>query len=109
GVAQGLGQVLGEQLVYDEQGQLVTGSFMDYQLLRAEEMPRIRTGHHVVPCTTNPIGAKGAGESGVTGSVAAAANAIRDALHSRGVRALDLPMTPLRVWTALRDATARQP
>src|SRR5207253_2900378 len=61
GVAQGLGQVLGEQVVYGETGQLLTASFMDYMLPRAEDLPDLRVGHHVVPCTTNPLGVKGAG------------------------------------------------
>jgi carbon-monoxide dehydrogenase large subunit len=102
GVAQGLGQVLGEHLVYDETGQLLTASFMDYMLPRADELPDLRVAHHVVPCTTNPLGVKGAGESGVAGSLPAAVNAVLDALASRGVGHLDLPMTPARVWAALR-------
>ena len=104
GVAQGLGQVLGEGVVYDERGQLLTASFMDYMIPRADDMPDLRVGHHGVPCTTNPLGVKGAGESGVAGSLPSAVNAVLDALASRGVRRLDLPMTPARVWAALRDA-----
>jgi carbon-monoxide dehydrogenase large subunit len=103
GIAQGLGQVLGEHVVYDEHGQLLTGSFMDYPLPRAEDLPALRVGHHGVPCTTNPLGVKGAGESGVAGSLPSAVNAVLDALAGRGVRALDLPMTPSRVWAALRS------
>jgi carbon-monoxide dehydrogenase large subunit len=102
GVAQGLGQVLGEQVVYDEAGQLLTASFMDYMLPRAEDLPDLRVGHHEVPCTTNPLGVKGAGESGVAGSLPSAVNAVLDALASRGVTHLDLPMTPARVWAALQ-------
>ncbi len=102
GVAQGLGQVLGEQVVYGETGQLLTASFMDYLLPRADDLPDLRVGHHVVPCPTNPLGVKGAGESGVAGSLPAAVNAVLDALTARGVRHLDLPMTPARVWAALR-------
>jgi carbon-monoxide dehydrogenase large subunit len=101
GVAQGLGQVLGEQVVYDDSGQLLTASFMDYMLPRAADMPALRVGHHEVPCTTNPLGVKGAGESGVAGSLPSAVNAVLDALASRGVTHLDLPMTPARVWAAL--------
>ena len=104
GVAQGLGQVLGEGVVYDERGQLLTASFMDYMIPRADDMPDLRVGHHGVPCTTNPLGVKGAGESGVAGALPSAVNAVLDALASRGVRRLDLPMTPARVWAALRDA-----
>ncbi|HUF93851.1 MAG TPA: xanthine dehydrogenase family protein molybdopterin-binding subunit, partial [Candidatus Limnocylindria bacterium] len=101
GVAQGLGQVLGEQVVYDEAGQLLTASFMEYMLPRAEDVPDLRVGHHEVPCTTNPLGVKGAGESGVAGSLPSAVNAVLDALASRGITHLDLPMTPARVWAAL--------
>jgi carbon-monoxide dehydrogenase large subunit len=102
GIAQGLGQVLGEHVVYDEHGQLLTASFMDYMLPRADDLPGLRVGHHAVPCTTNPLGVKGAGESGVAGALPSAVNAVLDALGSRGVRALDLPMSPARVWAALR-------
>jgi carbon-monoxide dehydrogenase large subunit len=104
GVAQGLGQVLGEEVVYDDSGQLQTASFMDYMVPRADDVPDLRVGHHVVPCTTNPLGVKGAGESGVAGSLPSAVNAVLDALASRGIGELDLPMTPARVWTALRHA-----
>ena len=103
GVAQGLGQVLGEHLVYGEDGQLLTASFMDYAVPRADDLPMLALGHHVAPCTTNPLGAKGAGESGVAGSLPAGVNAILDALASRGVRHLDMPMTPQRVWRALQE------
>jgi carbon-monoxide dehydrogenase large subunit len=106
GVAQGLGQALGEQVIYDEAGQLLTASFMDYMLPRAGDLPALRVDHHVVPCTTNPLGVKGAGESGVAGSLPSAVNAILDALGSRGVHHLDLPLSPARVWTALRAAPA---
>jgi carbon-monoxide dehydrogenase large subunit len=104
GIAQGLGQVLGEHVVYDEHGQLLTASFMDYMLPRADDLPALRVGHHVVPCTTNPLGVKGAGESGVAGSLPSAVNAVLDALAGRGVRELDLPMSPARVWAALQTA-----
>jgi aerobic carbon-monoxide dehydrogenase large subunit len=104
GVAQGLGQVLGEHVVYSEDGQLLTASFMDYRMPRADDLPMLRLGHHVAPCTTNPIGAKGAGESGVAGSLPAAVNAVLDALSTRGVTHLDLPFSPLRVWEALHSS-----
>jgi carbon-monoxide dehydrogenase large subunit len=106
GVAQGLGQVLGEHVVYGEDGQLLTATFMDYRLPRADDLPPLRVGHHAVPCATNPLGVKGAGESGVAGSLPSAVNAVLDALASRGVRHLDLPMTPARVWAAMHDAAA---
>jgi carbon-monoxide dehydrogenase large subunit len=102
GVAQGLGQVLGEQVVYGDDGQLLTASFMDYTLLRADDLPMLRLGHHAAPCTTNPLGVKGAGESGVAGSLPAGVNAVLDALAARGVKHLDMPMTPQRVWQALQ-------
>jgi len=101
GIAQGLGQVLGEHVVYDEHGQLLTASFMDYMLPRADDLPALRVGHHGVPCTTNPLGVKGAGESGVAGALPSAVNAVLDALSTRGVRELDMPMSPARVWAAL--------
>jgi carbon-monoxide dehydrogenase large subunit len=104
GVAQGLGQILGEHVIYDADGQLVTASFMDYPMPRAADVPPLSVHHHVVPCTTNPLGAKGAGESGVAGALPSAVNAVLDALGSRGVTHLDLPMTPPRVWAALRSA-----
>ncbi len=102
GVAQGLGQVLGEQVVYGEDGQLLTASFMDYTIPRADDLPLLALGHHVARCTTNPLGAKGAGESGVAGSLPAGVNAVLDALATRGVKHLDMPMTPQRVWQALQ-------
>jgi carbon-monoxide dehydrogenase large subunit len=102
GIAQGLGQVLGEHVVHDEHGQLLTASFMDYPLPRAEDLPALRVGHHGVPCATNPLGVKGAGESGVAGALPSAVNAVLDALAPRGVTALDLPMSPARVWSALQ-------
>jgi len=104
GVAQGIGQVLGEHVVYAEDGQMLTSSFMDYPVMRADDLPSLRLGHHVVPCVTNPLGVKGAGESGVAGSLPAVANAVLDALAERGVNHLDMPMTPPRVWQALIDA-----
>ena len=100
-VAQGLGQVLGEEIVHDDSGQLLTGSFMDYRVPRADEMPAMKLAHHVVPCKTNPAGVKGAGESGIAGSIPAASCAVLDALARRGVTHLDLPMSSERVWSAL--------
>lgn len=108
GVAQGLGQVLGERMVYGDDGQLVTASFMDYFMPRADDLPSLRVGHHVVPCTTNPLGVKGAGESGVAGSLPAGMNAILDALAEHGVTHLDLPASPQRVWSALHSASRAQ-
>jgi len=101
GIAQGLGQVLGEHVVYDERGQLVTGSFMDYPLPRADDLPSLRVAHHEVPCATNPLGVKGAGESGVAGALPSGVSAILDALSTRGITHLDLPLTAPRIWQAL--------
>jgi aerobic carbon-monoxide dehydrogenase large subunit len=104
GFAQGLGQVLLENAVYDEQGQLLTGSFMDYGIPRADDMPEMRLGEHVVPCTTNPLGVKGVGEAGTTGALPTLMNAILDALAPLGVTTLDMPATPERVWRAIAQA-----
>ena len=101
GVAQGLGQVLGEHAVYDADGQLLAGSFMDYPVPHADTMPSFRLGFHSTRCTTNPLGAKGAGEAGTTGALPAAMNAIIDALATRGITAFDMPATPLKIWNAL--------
>jgi len=107
GVAQGIGQVLGEQVIYGDDGQLLTASFMDYVMPRASNMPEMSVYHYVVPCATNPLGAKGAGESGVAGSLPSAVNAVLDALACRGISQLDLPMTPNRVWLALQRALSK--
>lgn len=107
GVAQALGQVLGESVIYSEHGQLLTSSFMDYPLPRADTVPAILAAHHVVPCTTNPLGVKGAGESGVSGALPAAANAIIHALSERGITRLDMPMSPSAIWEALRSSRRR--
>jgi carbon-monoxide dehydrogenase large subunit len=104
GVVQGLGQVLGEVLHYDSEGQLLTASYMDYPMPRADQVPRLVLDHHVVPCTTHPLGVKGAGESGVAGAWPAAVSALLDALRPAGVRKLDLPFTSERIWAALQAA-----
>jgi aerobic carbon-monoxide dehydrogenase large subunit len=106
GVAQGLGQVLGEHVIYGEDGQLQTASFMDYTMPRAADLPALSVHHHVVPCTTNPLGVKGAGESGVAGALPSGVNAVLDALASRGIAHLDLPMTSPRIWAALQAKAA---
>jgi aerobic carbon-monoxide dehydrogenase large subunit len=99
GVVQGLGQILMEQVVYDAEGQLLSGSFMDYAMPRAEDLCGIAIGHNAVPTKLNPLGAKGAGEAGCVGALAAAMNAIVDAL---GTAEIEMPTTPERVWRALR-------
>ncbi|MGH7089426.1 MAG: xanthine dehydrogenase family protein molybdopterin-binding subunit, partial [Stellaceae bacterium] len=107
GVAQGLGQIFLEGAVYDpESGQLLTGSFTDYALPRAGDMPPIEVRFNEVPCTTNAFGMKGAGEAGSVGSLAAAMNAVLDALAPLGVRTLDMPATPARLRAAIMAAQA---
>jgi aerobic carbon-monoxide dehydrogenase large subunit len=107
GVMQGLGQVLLEQAVYDNDGQLVTGSFMDYAMPRAHDAPMIDVGHHPVPTKGNPIGAKGCGEAGTSGGLPAVANAVVDALSDLGIRHLEMPMTPSRIWQAIETAKGK--
>jgi carbon-monoxide dehydrogenase large subunit len=103
GLAQGAGQVLGELAVYDrESGQLLTGSFMDYAMPRADILNGLTIKEHPVPTATNPLGAKGVGEAGVTGSLPSLMNALRP----RGVKHFDMPASPHRVWAALREAGA---
>jgi carbon-monoxide dehydrogenase large subunit len=107
GVAQGIGQALMEHCVYDrETGQLVTGSFMDYAMPRADDFPNFTIGHVCTPCTTNPLGTKGCGEAGAIGSPPAVINAVLDALSVLGVKDLDMPASPNRVWTAIQNAKA---
>ena len=107
GVVQGLGQVMMEDLVYDEQnGQLLTGSFMDYAMPRAEDFCLFEVAANEIPTQTNPIGAKGAGEAGTVGSIARAMNAIMDALKPLGIRHIDLPATPQKLWRAIQNAGA---
>jgi carbon-monoxide dehydrogenase large subunit len=108
GVAQGLGQGLFEQLAYEaETGQLLSGSFMDYTMPRADDLPLFDVDSHEVPTQVNPLGAKGVGEAGTVGALPALLNAVNDALAPLGVRHLDMPVTPERVWQAIRDAKAR--
>jgi len=109
GVVQGLGQVLLEQAVYDSDGQLVTGSFMDYAMPRAHDAPMINVASHPVPTKSNPLGAKGCGEAGTSGGLPSVANAVIDALSEYGIRHLEMPMTPSRIWHAIRDAKAKRP
>ena len=104
GIIQGMGQVMGEHCVYDGAGQLLTGSFMDYTMPRAGIAPDIRLFDHSVPSPSNPLGVKGAGEAGTTGALPALALAVLDALAPLGVKHLDLPYTPARVWNAIRSA-----
>src|SRR3984957_120941 len=111
GVVQGIGQALMEMTVYDGDGQLLTGSFMDYAMPRAADVPLFVLAEHPVPATTNPLGAKGCGEAGCAGSLTSVMNAVLDALADRGIRHLDMPLTPFRIWQALHEANggARHP
>ncbi|MEX0923344.1 MAG: xanthine dehydrogenase family protein molybdopterin-binding subunit [Rhodovibrionaceae bacterium] len=107
GIAQGIGQALLENTVYDETGQLLTASYMDYCLPRADDLPEIElTLVEDMPCTTNPMGVKGAGEAGCIGAPPAVMNALRDALEPLGVTRIDMPATPERVWRAIQAARA---
>ena len=107
GLVQGIGQALMEHCVYDrETGQLLTGSFMDYAMPRADDFPAFTIGHVCTPCTTNPLGTKGCGEAGAIGSPPAVMNAVLDALAPLGVKDLDMPASPNRVWTAIQQAKA---
>jgi aerobic carbon-monoxide dehydrogenase large subunit len=104
GLVQGIGQVLGENATYDADGQLLAGSFMDYVMPRADDVPSFELGFHSVPATTNALGAKGCGEAGVTAAPPTIMNAVLDALAPLGITDLDLPATPEKVWRAIRAA-----
>ncbi len=103
GVVQGIGQALLEEVVYDESGQMITGSYMDYAMPRADNVPMIETHNTVTPCPHNPLGAKGAGEAGTIGSTPAVVNAVIDALWHLGVKDIQMPLTPQRVWKAMNQ------
>ena len=106
GVAQGIGQALTEHVVHDADGQLLTATFMDYGMPRADDMPFIAFSAEPVPSTANPLGMKGCGEAGTVGALAAVANAVQDALWPLGVRQVDMPFTPSRVWAYLNEGEA---
>jgi len=109
GVVQGLGQGLYEELTYEPTtGQLLAGSFMDYAMPRADDMPAFDVDSHEVPTAVNPLGAKGVGEAGTVGALPALLNAVNDALAPFGVRHLDMPVTAERVWRAIQEAKARR-
>jgi carbon-monoxide dehydrogenase large subunit len=102
GVVQGIGQALMENTIYDSDGQLLTGSFMDYPMPRAADVPSFVLADHPVPATTNPLGVKGCGEAGCAGALTSVMNAVIDALADRGIRHLDMPLTPAKIWQALQ-------
>jgi carbon-monoxide dehydrogenase large subunit len=107
GVAQGIGQAFMECVSYDANGQPITGSFMDYALPRAEDIPLMQIGDHPVPAKSNPLGTKGCGEAGCAGSLSTLTNAVLDALSELGITHIDMPLTPERVWRAIRDAKTK--
>jgi len=104
GIVQGIGQALCEELIYDEDGQLVTGSYMDYNMPKADDVPSFSSEFHEVPCRTNPIGVKGCGEGGTVGATPTVINAIIDALAPLGVDDLKMPASPHNVWKAIQSA-----
>ena len=106
GVVQGLGQALMELAVYDKEGQLLSGSFMDYAMPRAADVPLFSLADHPAPATTNPLGVKGCGEAGCAGALTSVMNAVIDALGEHGIRHLDMPLTPFRIWQALHATEA---
>jgi carbon-monoxide dehydrogenase large subunit len=106
GVVQGLGEALQEIAIYDESGQLLTGTMMDYAVPKASQMPHIETDHTVTPSPVNPLGVKGCGEAGTIASAAAVVNAVVDALQPFGISHIDKPLTPARVWAAIQAARA---
>ena len=107
GVAQGIGQALMEQVSYDSSGQPITGSFMDYAMPRAEDIPMMAVGDHPVLAKSNPLGTKGCGEAGCAGSLATIVNAVLDALSEFGITHIDMPLTSERIWRAIQDAKAK--
>lgn len=106
GAAQGIGQALQELAAYDDNGQLLSGTLMDYALPHARDLPPFDFTTRPVPCRTNPLGVKGAGEAGAIGAPPAVINAVVDALAPLGVRHIDMPATPLKVWRTIQDARA---
>jgi carbon-monoxide dehydrogenase large subunit len=107
GVVQGIGQALMELAIYDKDGQLLTGSYMDYAMPRAADVPSFSLADHPAPAKTNPLGVKGCGEAGCAGALTSVMNAVIDALSDHGIRHLDMPLTPFRIWQALHSADAR--
>ncbi len=105
GIAQGIGQALYEAAVYDENGQLVSGSMLDYAIPRADDLPDFEVDRTVTPCPHNPLGVKGAGETGTIASTACVVNAVIDALYHLGVKDIPMPLTPERVWRAIHGKT----
>jgi carbon-monoxide dehydrogenase large subunit len=109
GVVQGIGQALMELVTYDKDGQLLTGSYMDYAMPRAADVPFFSLADHPAPATTNPLGVKGCGEAGCAGALTSVMNAVIDALADHGIRHLDMPLTPFRIWQALHSGKTARP
>jgi aerobic carbon-monoxide dehydrogenase large subunit len=109
GLAQGIGQALYEEVRYDAEGQLTNGSYMDYCMPRAADLPSFKVGNHVTACTHNPLGVKGVGECGAIGVPPAVINAVIDALTPLGVTDISMPATPEKIWRAIQAAKATQP
>ncbi len=107
GVVQGIGQALMERTYYDGDGQLLSGSYMDYAMPRADNAPMFAIENHPVPATTNPLGVKGCGEAGCAGSLPSIMNAVLDALSQYGIKHIDMPATPERIWRAIHEARPR--
>lgn len=108
GVAQGVGQALFEHVVFEaDTGQVLSGSFADYAMPRADDLPDVETGFHDVPCTTNPLGIKGIGEGGTIGAPPAIIEAVLDALRPVGVEHIDMPATSQAVWRAIESARTK--
>ena len=103
GIAHGIAQALWEEAVYDENGQLITGEFLDYALPKAHMLPPYELERTVTPCPHNPLGVKGVGETGAIASPAAVVNAVMDALKPHGIKHLDMPLTPEKIWQALQQ------
>jgi aerobic carbon-monoxide dehydrogenase large subunit len=110
GIAQGVGQALIENVVYDQtSGQLVTGSFLDYGMPRADDLPSFISELVEIPAKTNPLGIKGIGEAGTIAAPPTVVNAVLDALHDLRVEHLDMPLTPARIWQAVNSAKQAPP
>jgi len=107
GIAQGIGQILMEDIRFNEDGQNLTASFMDYAMPRATDISAVDVKSNPVPTKTNPLGVKGAGEAGCVGAMPAVANALVDALSPLGVRHIEMPATPERLWRAIKEANGR--
>ena len=107
GIAQGVGQILMEDIKFDTEGQILTGSFMDYAMPRATDLAAFHVDSNPVPTKTNPLGVKGAGEAGCVGAMPAVANALVDALSLLGIKHVAMPATPEVLWRAIHEARGR--